>query len=152
MLQRHRLGYPERASNLIPILPNPGDIHWRRNGDTHMWDPTSISNLQVAAKTNDNDAYRQFADHADGEATKKATFRGLLSFKQDVNGGSIDISEVESAKEIVKRFLHRRDELWLRFQPEAHESLAIAMNRLGGKSNTGEGGEGPDQIPTNGRW
>ncbi|MBT7538962.1 MAG: glutamate synthase subunit alpha, partial [Gammaproteobacteria bacterium] len=58
MLQRHRLGYPERASNLIPILPNPGDIHWRRNGDTHMWYPTSISNLQVAAKTNDNDAYR----------------------------------------------------------------------------------------------
>ena len=142
MLQRHRLGYPERASNLIPILPNPGDIHWRRNGDTHMWDPTSISNLQVAAKTNDNDAYRQFADHADGEATRKATFRGLLSFKQDVNGGSVDISEVESAKEIVKRFCTGAMSFGS-ISAEAHESLAIAMNRLGGKSNTGEGGEDP---------
>lgn len=142
MLQRHQLGYPGRASNLIPILPNPGDIHWRRNGETHMWDPTSISNLQVAAKTNNSDAYRAFADHADGEATRKATFRGLLAFKEGVNGGPIDISEVESAKEIVKRFCTGAMSFGS-ISAEAHESLAIAMNRLGGKSNTGEGGEDP---------
>ncbi|MFT4713095.1 MAG: glutamate synthase (NADPH/NADH) large chain [Candidatus Azotimanducaceae bacterium] len=142
MLQRHQIGYPDRASNLIPILPNPGDIHWRQNGDTHMWDPTSISNLQVAAKTNNSDAYRAFADHADGEATRKATFRGLLAFKDGINGGPINISEVESAKEIVKRFCTGAMSFGS-ISAEAHESLAIAMNRLGGKSNTGEGGEDP---------
>jgi glutamate synthase (NADPH/NADH) large chain len=142
MLQRHQIGYPSRASNLIPILPNPGDIHWRRNGDTHMWDPTSISNLQVAAKTNNSDAYREFANHADGEATRKATFRGLLAFKDGVNGGPIDISEVETAKEIVKRFCTGAMSFGS-ISAEAHESLAVAMNRLGGKSNTGEGGEDP---------
>ena len=64
MKLRHEIGYPPRNQDLIPVLPNPGDIHWRRGGDSHMWDPETISNLQVAARTNDEDAYWKFADHA----------------------------------------------------------------------------------------
>jgi len=139
MEQRHEIGFPPRASNLIPILPNPGDFHWRRGGDAHMWDPASIANLQVAARTNDKEAYWTFAKHANEEATRKATLRGLLRFNNSVNE-SISIDEVEAASEIVKRFCTGAMSFGS-ISAESHEALAIAMNRIGGKSNTGEGGE-----------
>jgi len=120
------------------LLPNPGDIHWRRGGDSHMWDPETISNLQIATRTNDEDAYWKFADHANSESTRRATFRGLMTFKETGNG--IDVSEVESASAIVKRFCTGAMS-YGSISAESHEALAIAMNRLGGKSNTGEGGE-----------
>jgi len=142
MLQRHHLGYPLRSTNLTPVLPNPGDIHWRREGDAHMWDPTAISSLQIATKNNNQDAYWAFAKHTNEETTRRCTFRGLLTFKSGVNGGPVPIEEVESAQEIVKRFCTGAMSFGS-ISAEAHESLAIAMNRLGGKSNTGEGGEDP---------
>ncbi|MFT6037792.1 MAG: glutamate synthase (NADPH/NADH) large chain, partial [Candidatus Azotimanducaceae bacterium] len=142
MQQRHQLGYPTRSSNLIPILPNPGDIHWRREGDAHMWDPTAISSLQLAARTNNQDAYWAFAKHTNEETTRRCTFRGLLTFKDGANGGPIPLDEVESAQEIVKRFCTGAMSFGS-ISAEAHEGLAIAMNRIGGKSNTGEGGEDP---------
>jgi glutamate synthase (NADPH/NADH) large chain len=138
MKLRHELGYPPRNENLIPILPNPGDFHWRRGGDTHMWDPETIASLQVAARTNDQDAYWQFANHANSESTRKATFRGLMDFNYPAT--EIDIDEVESAAEIVKRFCTGAMS-YGSISAESHEALAIAMNRMGGKSNTGEGGE-----------
>jgi glutamate synthase (NADPH/NADH) large chain len=140
MLQRHKLGYPEREENLIPLLPNNGDFHWRRTGDAHMWDPEAIASLQNAARTNSKEAYQAFAKHINEETTRRCTFRGLLTFKDGVNGGPIDIDEVEPASEIVKRFCTGAMSLGS-ISTESHESLAIAMNRLGGKSNTGEGGE-----------
>lgn len=140
MLQRHKLGYPERAENLIPLLPNNGDFHWRRTGDAHMWDPEAIASLQNAARTNSKEAYQAFAKHINEETTRRCTFRGLLTFKDGVNGGAIDIDEVEPASELVKRFCTGAMSLGS-ISTESHESLAIAMNRLGGKSNTGEGGE-----------
>jgi glutamate synthase (NADPH/NADH) large chain len=140
MLQRHHLGYPERQENLIPLLPNNGDFHWRKDGDAHMWDPEAIASLQNAARTNNKEAYWAFAKHINEETTRRCTFRGLLSFKEGVNGGSIDIEEVESTADIVKRFCTGAMSLGS-ISTESHESLAIAMNRLGGKSNTGEGGE-----------
>ncbi len=142
MKARHEIGFPPRSENLIPVLPNPGDFHWRRGGDTHMWDPETISNLQVAARTNNEDAYWAFANHANNESTQRATFRGLLNFK---SREAIDISEVESAKEIVKRFCTGAMSFGS-ISAESHEALAIAMNRLGGKSNTGEGGEDPERF------
>ena len=140
MKQRHETGYPTRAENLIPVLNNPGDFHWRKNGDTHMWDPTAISNLQIAARTNSEDAYWEFARHTNEETTRRCTFRGLLTFKEGANGGPIPIEEVEPASEIVKRFCTGAMSLGS-ISTESHETLAVAMNRLGGKSNTGEGGE-----------
>ncbi len=140
MKQRHSLGYPERDENLIPLLPNNGDFHWRRTGDAHMWDPEAIAKLQNASRTNSREAYYEFAKHINEETTRRCTFRGLLTFKEGVNGGSISIDEVEPASEIVKRFCTGAMSLGS-ISTESHESLAIAMNRLGGKSNTGEGGE-----------
>jgi glutamate synthase (NADPH/NADH) large chain len=101
MQQRHRLGYPTRKSNLIPVLPNPGDIHWRREGDAHMWDPTAISSLQMASRNNDQEAYWAFAKHTNEETTRRCTFRGLLTFKEGVNGGAIALEEVESAQALL---------------------------------------------------
>ena len=140
-LQRHRLGYPERTADNVRQLPNPGDIHWRSGGDAHMWDPISISNLQVAAKTNSRDAYEAFAQHANTVATRQATLRGLLALKTGVFE-PVPLDEVEPAAEIVKRFCTGAMSLGS-ISTESHEALAIAMNRIGGKSNTGEGGEDP---------
>ncbi len=147
MRQRHEIGYPQRSGNLIPILPNPGDFHWRRHGDTHMWDPTAIANLQAASRTNSQDAYWAFAKHVNEETTRRCAFRGLLAFKEGSNGGPIPIEQVEPAKEIVKRFCTGAMSFGS-ISSESHESLAIAMNRMGGKSNTGEGGEDPDRFIT----
>ena len=145
MKLRHEIGYPTRNENLIPVLPNPGDFHWRRGGDTHMWDPETIANLQIAARTNNEDAYWQFAEHANNESTQRATFRGLLKFR--CANKPIDINEVEPAVEIVKRFCTGAMSFGS-ISAESHEALAIAMNRLGGKSNTGEGGEDSGRFET----
>ena len=138
-LRRHAVGFPNRESQLIPILENPGDFHWRTGGDTHMWNPNTIFNLQIAARNNNAEAYEAFALHANEESTRRCAFRGLLRFRED-KVTSIGIEDVEPASEIVKRFATGAMSFGS-ISEESHESLAIAMNRLGGKSNTGEGGE-----------
>jgi glutamate synthase (NADPH/NADH) large chain len=139
--RRHALGYPQRESQRIPALSNPGDFHWRSGGDAHMWNPDSIFNLQVAARNNNVQAYAAFAKHTNEESTRRCTFRGLLKFNTTVDS-AIPLDEVEPASEIVKRFATGAMSLGSISQ-ESHESLAVAMNRIGGKSNTGEGGEDP---------
>ena len=139
--RRHALGFPQRESQRIPALNNPGDFHWRSGGDAHMWNPDSIFNLQVAARNNNAQAYAEFAKHTNEESTRRCTFRGLLKFNTTVDS-AIPLDEVEPAKEIVKRFATGAMSLGSISQ-ESHESLAVAMNRIGGKSNTGEGGEDP---------
>jgi glutamate synthase (NADPH/NADH) large chain len=105
-----------------------------------MWDPISISNLQLAARNNDENAYWAFAKHANEYTTKDSALRGMLKFK--LKNTPLKVEDVESEKEIVKRFATGAMSLGS-ISTESHESLAIAMNRLGGKSNTGEGGEDP---------
>ncbi len=139
--RRHSIGFPARESERIPVLNNPGDFHWRTGGDQHMWNPNTIFNLQLAARNNNADAYHAFAKHSNEESTRRCTLRGLLKFRTD-EAQSISIEEVEPASEIVKRFATGAMSFGSISQ-ESHESLAIAMNRLGGKSNTGEGGEDP---------
>ncbi|MEM7256994.1 MAG: glutamate synthase large subunit, partial [Pseudomonadota bacterium] len=141
MQRRHRLAYEDN----VAVLPNPGDFHWRRHGDTHMWDPTSIANLQVASRENNEDAYWKFAKQANEQNTRNATLRGLLDFNFEVNGGEIPLEEVEPETEIVKRFATGAMSFGS-ISADAHESLAIAMNRIGGKSNTGEGGEDAERF------
>ena len=142
--RRHSIGYPARESDLIPVLNNPGDFHWRAGGDSHMWNPSTIFNLQVAARNNSADAYAEFARHSNEESTRNCAFRGLLKFRNDVNE-PVAVDEVEPASEIVKRFATGAMSFGSISQ-ESHEALAIAMNRLGGKSNTGEGGEDPSRF------
>ncbi len=144
-LRRHGLGYPSREQVRLPVLPNQGDMYWRANGDKHMWNPQSIANLQQAARTGDKNAYRRFARMANEQDTKNCTLRGLMQFRKNVNGGPIDVSEVEPVQQIVKRFATGAMSLGSISQ-ETHETMAIAMNRLGGKSNTGEGGEDNDRF------
>jgi glutamate synthase (NADPH/NADH) large chain len=139
-LRRHDLGYPSRDVVHLPVLPNPGDFHWRSGGELHMWNPDTIANLQAAARTNSREAYKRFAEFSNNDATRRATLRGLLKFKPGANGGPIPLEDVEPAKIIVKRFATGAMSFGS-ISAESHETLAIAMNRLGGKSNTGEGGE-----------
>ncbi|MFK7864576.1 MAG: glutamate synthase large subunit [Pseudohongiellaceae bacterium] len=142
--RRHSIGFPAKDSDRIPVLTNPGDFHWRTGGDAHMWNPNTIFNLQLAARSNSREAYAEFAKHSNDDATRRCTFRGLLKFNHAVNK-SISIDEVEPASEIVKRFATGAMSFGSISQ-ESHESLAVAMNRLGGKSNTGEGGEDPARF------
>jgi len=144
-LRRHEIGYPERKEERVTLLSNPGEFHWRPGGERHMWDPQTISKLQIAARMNSRDVYQQFADAANADALTHCALRGLLKFKEGVNGGPIPLQEVEPASEIVKRFCTGAMSFGS-ISSEAHETLAIAMNRIGGKSNTGEGGEDPERY------
>jgi glutamate synthase (NADPH) large chain len=141
-IRRHELAYPARKEDELLALPNPGDFHWRSAGERHTWTPNNIANLQLAAKTNNKDAYKAFAAKLNDEAIENCTLRGLLRFKP---GKAIPLDEVESASEIVKRFCTGAMSFGS-ISPEAHETLAVAMNRMGGKSNTGEGGEDPARF------
>ncbi len=140
LVQRHERGYPSRVDGpRLPVLPNDGQMHWRANGERHMWDPETIRTLQKAASTNDEKAYWEFAKHVNESERTLCTLRGLLRFGQTTG---VPLSEVEPASEIVKRFATGAMSFGS-ISHEAHSTLAIAMNRLGGKSNTGEGGEDP---------
>jgi len=144
-LRRHALGYPRQAEDRIAALPNLGEFHWRAEGERHTWDPVAISNLQVAARAGDKDAYWRFAEYMNEHERTRCTLRGLLRFKEDAARSPVSLDEVEPATEIVKRFCTGAMSFGS-ISAEAHESLAIAMNRIGGKSNTGEGGEDPARF------
>ncbi len=137
LLRRHALGYPAREEVRLPVLPNDGQFHWRAGGEKHMISPQMVTDLQIASKTNSPKDYERFAKAVNEANKHRCTLRGLLKIKQ---GEPIDIDQVEPAKEIVKRFRSGAMS-YGSISAEAHETLAIAMNRLGGKSNTGEGGE-----------
>ena len=143
MERRHRIGYPDQAIEALRELPNPGDFHWRSGGDRHMWDPPAIADLQVAARTDSEDAYWRFARHANEQSTRNATLRGLLDFAPV--GPPVELDEVEPAGTIVRRFATGAMSFGS-ISDEAHRTLAVAMNRIGGKSNTGEGGEDPERY------
>jgi glutamate synthase (NADPH/NADH) large chain len=136
-IERHKLGYPRRNRNIGYDYYNPGDYQWRVDGEKHMWDPKSVADLQIAVRQGDKEAYKRFADHQNQRNKDQATIRGLLRFKK---GDPIPIEEVEPAENIVTRFATGAMSFGS-ISKEAHETLAIAMNRMGGKSNTGEGGE-----------
>src|SRR5690606_28663886 len=123
---------------------NPGEFHWRAEGERHAWDPQTIAELQAAARVNSRDAYKRFAQRANEIAHRQCTLRGLLKFKPSA-GGPIPLDQVETAADIVKRFCTGAMSFGS-ISAEAHEALAIAMNRLEGKSNTGEGGEDPERF------
>ena len=139
--RRHSLGWPEDESEPSSDLPNPGDFHWRSEGEKKGWNPETVWSLQLAARTNDDDAYKKFSSLSNKKAEEALNLRGLLKLKYP-SKRAIPIKEVEPASEIVKRFCTGAMSFGS-ISPEAHETLAIAMNRIGGKSNSGEGGEDP---------
>ena len=137
MIRRHSLGFPQRETETGDALPNPGLYHWRRTGEKHAWNPHTIANLQAAARGDDREAYKRFSQLVNEQVSRECHLRGLMTFR---TGTPVPLDEVEPASEIVKRFCTGAMSFGS-ISAEAHESLAIAMNRLGGKSNTGEGGE-----------
>ena len=143
--RRHALGFPERDEDRTVELPNPGDFQWRSAGERHAWNPTTIAALQTAARGNDQSAYDRFAAQINDDAQANCTLRGLIELKSGGSGKSISLEQVEPASEIVKRFVTGAMSFGS-ISKEAHESLAIAMNRIGGKSNTGEGGEDSERF------
>ncbi|CAK1604543.1 unnamed protein product [Parnassius mnemosyne] len=137
---RHALTYEAFTDTLV--LRNPGHYHWRAGGEKHINEPTSIANLQEAAVANSKSAYDRYRESA-LESIRACTLRGQLELvKLDE---PIPIDEVEPASEIVKRFATGAMSFGS-ISLEAHTTLAIAMNRVGGKSNTGEGGENADRY------
>ena len=137
-LQRHGAAYDATEAAANQPLPLGGFYQWRRGGEHHQWNPDTIGMLQHAARTNDYGVYQKFARLSNDQSRRIATLRGLLEFKGD--RGPVPIDEVESASEIVRRFATGAASLGS-ISREAHETMAIAMNRIGARSNTGEGGE-----------
>jgi glutamate synthase (NADPH/NADH) large chain len=137
--RRHEEAYSRPGSD----LDVGGGYAWRVGGETHAWDPKSVANLQHAVRGNLPGKYREFARSINEQSKRKLTIRGLLEFKP--LGAAIPLDEVEPASEIVKRFATGAMSFGS-ISREAHTTLAIAMNRIGGKSNTGEGGEERDRF------
>jgi glutamate synthase (NADPH/NADH) large chain len=136
-LRRHELAWPVGNTPIGSEFVNPGDYQWRFGGEKHMWDPESIADFQRAVRQGDRIAFRRFTAHQDERTSSQATLRGLLKFRP---GTPVPIEEVEPVESIVRRFVTGAMS-YGSISLEAHETLAVAMNRLGGKSNTGEGGE-----------
>ncbi|MCH9010240.1 MAG: glutamate synthase large subunit, partial [Chloroflexi bacterium] len=136
--RRHALAYRAQKPTGGMDLNAGGAYLWRRGAEHHMWNPDTIASLQHAAATNSWETYQQFARASNGMNEELSTLRGLLEFK--VSEQPVPLDEVEPAKDIVKRFATGAISLGS-ISREAHETLAIAMNRIGARSNTGEGGE-----------
>ncbi len=176
-LERHGRAYPAGGRALDSLLPVGGVYAWRRDGEHHMWNPETIALVQHAVRAANGDVgaalkgdreayravrespafekYREYARAVNEDAARRATLRGLLQIGGGPESGlePVALEEVEPASEIVKRFCTGAMSLGS-ISREAHETLAIAMNRLGGRSNTGEGGEDPSrfQPDKNGDW
>ena len=133
-LARHKKAFSDDRSSLLEL---GGHYQWRRGEEKHMLNPNAIGLLQHATRSNDYATFKKFSKHADMESTRQCTLRGLFNFKKTT---AIPITEVESVEAITKRFCTGAMSIGS-ISREAHETLAIAMNRLGGRSNTGEGGE-----------
>jgi glutamate synthase (NADPH/NADH) large chain len=136
---RHNRAFPVRGNEVDESLDVGGVYKWRREGEFHSFNPATIHKLQYACRTNNYKSFKEYTEMLNEQQTQLATLRGLLSFKERT---PVSIDEVQSVESIVKHFKTGAMS-YGSISQEAHEALAIAMNRLGGKSNTGEGGEDP---------
>jgi glutamate synthase (NADPH) large chain len=145
--RRHRKAYP--VDGLAPAhrsLEIGGEYQWRREGEPHLFDPDTVFRLQHSTRAGRYDVFKQYTARVNEQSERLMTLRGLFRFKSDDTARQpIPIEDVEPASEIVKRFSTGAMS-YGSISQEAHETLAVAMNMLGGKSNTGEGGEDPDRL------
>ncbi len=141
-VMRHRQAFPE-IPDAVPTLDPGGLYQWRRRGERHTFNPDTITKLQQSVRDSKFETFEDFTKAANDEARRLTTLRGMLRFKWAE--ASVPLEQVEPASEIVKRFCTGAMS-YGSISREAHETLAIAMNRIGGKSNTGEGGEEPERF------
>jgi len=143
--KRHRAAYPiEGASKIHLPLEVGGEMKWRREGPPHLFNPETIFKLQHSTKAKRYDIFKEYTHAVDDQSERLMTIRGMFAFNKGARP-SIPIEEVEPVSEIVKRFSTGAMSIGA-ISPEAHEVLAIAMNRIGAKSNTGEGGESVERL------
>jgi glutamate synthase domain-containing protein 2 len=150
-IKRHREAYAERYTEKT-YLASGGVYQWKKDGEFHLWNPETIAALQDSSRNNDCDRYKEFAQQINDQSADPTTLRSLLKFSAEGGSASgrkktesIPIDEVEPAEEIMKRFVTGAMSFGS-ISAVAHETIAIAMNRIGGKSNTGEGGEDPNRF------
>ncbi|GMA39443.1 glutamate synthase large subunit [Mobilicoccus caccae] len=142
---RHALAYPKDGiSPSHRVLPIGGEYQWRREGEPHLFDPETVFRLQHSTRARRYDVFKQYTARVDDQSRRLMTLRGLFTFTPGLRK-PVPIEEVEPASEIVKRFSTGAMS-YGSISQEAHETLAVAMNRIGGKSNTGEGGEDVDRL------
>ena len=142
VLMRHQRAFPRWETN-GKVLPSGGEYSWRHDGEYHLFNPETITYLQQAVRTQNYDTFKRYTALVNDQSKDLATLRGLLQFKY--LDEPIPIDEVESVESICRRFKTGAMS-YGSISAEAHESMAIAMNRIGGKSNTGEGGEDPARF------
>jgi len=142
-IERHQDAYPERGASGA-YLNSGGVYQWKKDGEFHLWNPESIAALQDATRENDQEQYRKFAQLINDQSANPTTLRSLLKFKKT---DAISLNEVEPVEDILKRFVTGAMSFGS-ISASTHETIAIAMNRIGGKSNTGEGGEDPNRFIT----
>jgi len=142
---RHTKAYPvERATNVHELLETGGEYQWRREGPPHLFNPETVFKLQHSTRTKQYDVFREYTKSVDDQAENLMTLRGLFTLREGVRP-AVPIEEVEPISAIIKRFSTGAMS-YGSISPEAHETLAIAMNNIGGKSNTGEGGEDVERL------
>ncbi len=143
--RRHRRAYAPRPDELAHRdLDWGGEYQWRREGEHHLFNPETVFKLQHATRAKRYDVYKEYTQLVDDQSRRLATLRGLFTFRDGARP-AVPLDEVEPASEIVKRFATGAMS-YGSISKEAHETLAIAMNRIGGKSNTGEGGEDAERY------
>ncbi len=148
VLLRHRLAWPDRPSELAHReLPVGGEYQWRREGEYHLFNPTTVHKLQHSTRTKRFEIFKEYTSAVDSQAAHLATLRGLLRVRNahELGRQPLPLGEVEPASAIMARF-NTGAMSYGSISAEAHETLAIAMNRIGGRSNTGEGGEDPERF------
>jgi len=150
IIKRHHGAFAKEHMKEVLDLDIGGEYRWRRTGEKHMFNPTTVSKLQQAVRSKSKESYQVYADEINLQSKSLMTLRGLFEFN---NLDPIPIEEVEPWTEIVKRFKTGAMS-YGSISQEAHENLAIAMNRIGGKSNSGEGGENKNRFKKlpNGDW
>jgi len=145
LLERHRTAFPETDGEDEPTLDRQGEFEHRTGGIHHQWNPQTVGTLQQAVRSGDYERYKEYAVQINDQSTELQTLRGLLEFDSDRE--PVPIDEVEPVADIVERFSTAAMSLGS-LSPEAHENNSVAMNRIGGKSNSGEGGEPPERFDT----
>ena len=143
VLQHHRRAYPERHVG-PKLLAWGGQYQWRRDGEYHLFNPETVFRLQHATRSGKYEIFKSYTQRVDEQSRRLCTLRGLMDFRFDP-GAAVPLEEVEPVESIVRRFCTGAMS-YGSISQEAHQTLAIAMNRIGGWSNTGEGGEDPERF------
>ena len=142
---RHRRAYPGAAADRKHLRLNVGgEYQWRREGELHLFNPETVFALQHSTRTQQYERFKDYTGQVDALSARAGTLRGLFTLREGLRP-PVPLEEVEPVSEIVKRFNTGAMSLGS-ISPEAHETMAVAMNRLGGRSNTGEGGEDPERL------